>query len=127
MITIKINNKRYKYNNFDNIVSLDNYHQITYIYCGYNQLTTLPQLQCNSNRTLPNSLQYFDCNNNLLKLKYYKKMQQHNNIKNKKYNNDKQLVNDMQYDYLDSSYHPKNIFCKDKLLFNFDDLFDGDI
>ena len=115
MIIIEINNKRYTYDNFDDMLSLDNYHQITYIDCSPNQLTTLPRL--------PNSLQEFYCSHNLLKLKYTKGKHKYN-VKNKKYNNDKQLVNDIQCDYLDSSYHPKNRFCKDKLLFNFDDLFD---
>ena len=67
MITIQINNKKtYTYNNFDDITSLNNFYYITYIDCSHNQLTTLPQLQCNSNGTLPNSLQKLYCWNNQL-------------------------------------------------------------
>ena len=178
MIIIEINNKRYTYDNFDDITSLNNFHHITYIdcsnnrllvlpqlpnslqilYCSYNQLTILPQLpnslqtlNCTNNQLttlpqlpnslqylyceynqlttlpqLPNSLIYFNCINNLFKFKYTRSNYKYNNIKNKKYIYNKQLVNDIQCDYLDSSYHPKNRFCKEKLLFSFNDLFDDD-
>ena len=160
----------YQYNNFNDIISLDNYHEIKYIRCNNNQLTVLPQLpksleildcfnnqlttlpqlpnlleklicwknqltalppfpnslqylDCDNNQLtalpqFPNSLQYFHCQNNLLKLKYIDN--------DNKYYHDKLIINEMQSNYLDSSYHPRNRFCKKKLQFSFDDLFDDD-
>jgi Leucine-rich repeat (LRR) protein len=49
------NNNIYNFNSFKEI---KNYDKVDYIYCGFNQLTSLPEL--------PNSLQYLYCYNNQL-------------------------------------------------------------
>ena len=86
-----------------------------YLYCHDNEVTTL--------QDLPNSLKelwYYDNFYNInytCNIRYY-------NINTNNYNYNKQLLNLIQIEYLDSSYHPNNKFCKQKLLFRFDDLFD---
>ncbi len=65
LITIKYqnDNNQYKFNSFEEI---NNYDKVVYIYCSYNQLTSLPEL--------PNSLKNIWCNNNkLIKNKLIKK------------------------------------------------------
>ncbi len=64
------------YNSFDEIIKLDNYNEIIYIYCRYNNLSSLPQLPnslkelfCAYNNLkelpeLPNSLEYLQYHNN---------------------------------------------------------------
>ena len=59
MIIIKFNdNIEHTYNNFDEILKLDNYNDIVHINCAYNSLSSLPEL--------PNSLQELDCTHNKL-------------------------------------------------------------
>ncbi len=58
LITIKYqnDNNEYKFNSFEEI---NNYDKVVYIYCSYNQLTSLPKL--------PNSLKKLHCGYNQLK------------------------------------------------------------
>ena len=59
MIIIKFNdNIEHTYNNFDEILKLDNYNDIVHINCAYNSLSSLPEL--------PNSLQELYCRHNNL-------------------------------------------------------------
>ena len=79
MIIIKFNdNIEHTYNNFDEILKLDNYNDIVHINCAYNSLSSLPELPnslqelyCRHNNLsnlpeLPNSLQELDCTHNNL-------------------------------------------------------------
>ena len=51
-MTIKVkfedNNEEFSYISFEELLKLDNYNDITFLHCGYNNLTSLP--------TLPSSL-----------------------------------------------------------------------
>ena len=71
-------NIKHYYNSFEEILKLDNYNDIIYIYCPNNNLSWLPELPnsleylwCEHNNIssfprLPNSLRILDCSNNKL-------------------------------------------------------------
>ena len=52
------NNEEFRYISFEELLKLDNYNDITFLHCGYNNLTSLP--------TLPSSLTYLYCGDNNL-------------------------------------------------------------
>jgi Leucine-rich repeat (LRR) protein len=75
------NNEEFRYISFEELLKLDNYNDITYLYCWNNNLTSLPtlpssltELWCGYNKltslpTLPSSLTKLECNwNNLTSL-----------------------------------------------------------
>ena len=78
-ITIKFNNNTvHNYNSIEEILKIDNYDDIIYIYCAYENLSSLPKLPnsihelwCSNNNLsrlpeLPNSLTKLCCSNNCL-------------------------------------------------------------
>ena len=78
-ITIKFSdNIKHDYGSFEEILKIDNYDDIIYIYCAYENLSSLPKLPnsihelwCSNNNLsrlpeLPNSLTKLCCSNNCL-------------------------------------------------------------
>ena len=137
MITIKFNdNISLYYSSFEEILKLENYNDIIYINCRNNLISSLP--------VLPNSLMYLYCNNNILsslpelpnsKIDIcYKYNPIHTYIK--KYFNDKHqqyfdyqrqmkriFANKIGNWYLDCKYNPKYLYCRKRLMEEYDDLY----
>lgn len=83
-------------------------------------ITELPQMPKLWKKSDPEFLQLWKNDTTSYDYKYiqYKK----NPLKIK--DEDDNFINLLQEYYLDLSYHPRNRLCREKLMFNFDDLFD---
>ena len=136
-ITIKFNNNTvHNYNSIEEILKIDNYDDIIYIYCAYENLSSLPKLPnsihelwCSNNNLsrlpeLPNSLINFNYYNNPVHtyIKTYfdgytkKYFEYHNNIK-------KEFVNKIGNWFLDCKYNPKFLYCRKRLMKEYEELY----
>ena len=137
MITIAFNNKiAHTYNSFEEILKLDNYNDIIYINCINNKLSSLPEL--------PNSLIELLCNNNLLSslpelpnskiyIRYYDNpiythIITYFNGKHQQYfDYQRQMkrifANKIGNWFLDCKYNPKYLYCRKRLMKEYDELY----
>ena len=137
-ITIKFNNDiKHTYNSFEQILQdKDRYHTITYIYCCDNKLFSLPEL--------PNSLKYLSCFNNkisklpelpnsIVHINYYSNpiyryIEKYFDGNEKKYieyqNKIKKIFSNKIGDwYLDCKYNPKYLYCRKRLMKEYEELY----
>jgi len=175
-ITIKFNNNTvHNYNSIEEILKIDNYDDIIYIYCAYENLSSLPKLPnsihelwCSNNNLsrlpeLPNSLTKLCCsNNNIYRLPEFPKsltycwcdgnslsslpelpnssiLHYHNTPiylhienyfdgKTKNYfeynmKMERVFVNKIENWFLDCKYNPKYLYCKKRLMKEYEELY----
>ena len=116
-ITIKFNdNIQYGYNSFEEITILDKYNDIIYIWCHNNNLSNLPDL--------PNSLKSLYYNNNPIYIHIQKYFDGDTNIYNEYQNKIKIIFsNKIGNWYLDCKYNPKYLYCRKRLMKEYEELY----
>ena len=108
-------NIKHYYNSFEEILKLDNYNDIIYIYCPNNNLSWLPEL--------PNSLMFIFHNNPI-----YTHIGTHfNGDANKYFEHQKKIENIFANKigdwFLDCKYNPKYLYCRKRLMKEYEELY----
>ena len=117
MITIIFNDDiAYTYSSFEEILKLDNYNDIIYINCINNKLSSLPEL--------PNSLNHIEYSNNPI-YKYIKNYFDGKTINYFEYHNNIKIIfsNKIGNWYLDCKYNPKYLYCRKRLMKEYEELY----